>query len=84
MPPLSRRLRTAWITLIALSLAAAGLTLPGLPPALTGALILLLTLFKARVILADYLDLRPAPDWLRGFMLALGTLVILLFGLSLA
>jgi nitric oxide reductase NorF protein len=79
----TRRLTLAWAALIALSLGAAALTLLMLPAKIAGGLMLLLALFKARIILAQYLELAHAPDWLRGFTLVLVLFAFTLFGLFL-
>lgn len=78
----------AWLLLIALSagstalaLAVPGLTGPAL--AVAGAAILTLAWLKARVILSDYLGLRAAPFWRRGFGMVLGFYMIGLLGLYL-
>ncbi|SEK02917.1 Cytochrome C oxidase subunit IV [Cribrihabitans marinus] len=76
--PLTR----AWAGLVALSLATTALTLAGLPARLTGALVLLLALLKARVILARYLELDRAPRLLAGFtaaIVAAGALILVLY-----
>jgi len=67
----------AWIALLALS--AITTTLAVVQPALT-----VLAWLKARVILARYLGLAAAPDWLRGFNLVLALYAILLLALTLA
>ncbi|MEI2686990.1 MAG: nitric oxide reductase F protein [Cypionkella sp.] len=79
----------AWIALLALS--AITTTLAVVQPALTGwaiaassSLLLVLAWLKARVILARYLGLAAAPDWLRGFNLVLALYAILLLALTLA
>ncbi len=79
----TRRLTLAWATLIALSLGAAVLTLLMLPAKVTGGVMLLLALLKARIILAQYLELAHAPDWLRGFTFVLVLFALTLFGLFL-
>lgn len=48
------------------------------------ALVLILAGFKARVILMDYLDLRRAPKWQRGFNAFLVVFLLTGFGLYLA
>jgi len=76
----------AWAILIGLSAASAVLTLVmgvRIDRKLAGALILLFALFKARVILADYLGLANAPTWQRGFNLTLTVFCGLLLGLYL-
>lgn len=82
----SRTLTLAWLILLLLSavstLLASGLLL--LPPKLTGSILLLVALFKARVILADYLALRNAPVWRRGFSVVIAGFVALLAALFLA
>lgn len=77
------RLTRAWVGLIALSLASALLTLVPVWPGLVGGGILLLALFKARIILARYLDLERSPPWLRGFTLVLSSFAALIFALYL-
>lgn len=81
--PLTR----AWILLIALgilSVVAAGLVDAGIDRRITGAMVLLLALFKARVVLSQYLGLWAAPSWRRGFNLTLTAFCLLLLGLYLA
>ena len=65
------RLTVAWSALIGLSLASTGLTVFPLASNLIGGGILLLALFKARIILARYLELENSPGWLRGFTMVL-------------
>ncbi len=77
--PLTR----AWLTLIALSVASAILTLTQLPPKAIGAGILILALGKSRIILARYLDLAKSPAWLRGFMMVLISFAVVVFALYL-
>lgn len=43
--------------------------------------IALVTLFKARLILADYLELSRAPGWLAGFTVAVFLLLAMVFAL---
>ncbi|MEP2531551.1 cytochrome C oxidase subunit IV family protein [Shimia sp.] len=76
-------LTRAWIILVALSLIAAAVSL-GLPTRLAAPAILLLALLKARIILSDYLDLKSAPPWQRGFTLTLTLFCLTLLGLYLA
>jgi hypothetical protein len=66
-------LTRAWGALVGLSLLAAAFS-AGLPTRVAAPVIVLLALFKARLILSDYLDLRSAPAWRRGF-----TMVLVLF-----
>lgn len=76
----------AWIALIALSGCSAvvsALVDGGLNRSLAGAAILLLALFKSRVILSRYLGLWQAPSLLRGFTITLGFFAALLLGLYL-
>ncbi|WP_170771900.1 cytochrome C oxidase subunit IV family protein [Ruegeria lacuscaerulensis] len=76
-------LTRAWLALLALSLGSASLTVLHLPVAVLGAGILLLALIKARVILAQYLDLTHSPAWLRGFTAVFAAFSILIFALYL-
>ena len=81
--PLTR----AWIALIVLSglsTIAAGLVEAGIDRRVTGVMVLLLALFKARIILSRYLGLWAAPSWRRGFNLSLTAFCLLLLGLYLA
>ncbi len=81
--PLAR----AWIILIVLSVSsaiAAGLVDAGVDRRVTGVMVLLLALFKARVILSRYLGLWAAPTWRRGFNLSLTAFCLLFLGLYLA
>lgn len=81
----------AWVALLVFSLLStliaaavgggrldAGLVAGG------GTATLLLAWMKARVILSDYLGLRAAPFWRRGFMLVLTIYALVLAGLYLA
>ncbi len=77
--PLTR----AWLTLLALSLASAVLTMLPAPPTLPAAGILILALVKARIILARYLELAKSSAWLRGFTTVLIAFTTLIFGLYL-
>ena len=76
-------LTRAWATLVGLSLIAAALS-SSLPTRLAAPAILLLALLKARIILRDYLDLKSAPSWARGFVLTLTLFCAALLGLYLA
>lgn len=78
----------AWTLLIAASAASTALALavPGLTETTlmaAGAAILTLAWLKARVILSDYLGLRAAPFWRRGFGMVLALYMIGLLGLYL-
>ncbi|WP_170470397.1 cytochrome C oxidase subunit IV family protein [Ruegeria arenilitoris] len=75
-------LTCAWLGLLALSLTSALLTLLH-SPQLVAAGVLALALIKARVILAQYLDLARRPRWLRGFTMVLTIFSVLIFGLYL-
>lgn len=71
----------AWLLLIAFSAGSTALALsvPGLTGTAlmaAGAAILTLAWLKARVILSDYLGLRAAPFWRRGFGMVLGLYMI--------
>lgn len=79
----------AWIWLIALSLLATALALGqhALPPVAAkpaGLAILLISGVKAEIILSDYLDLRAAPQILRGFRAGLGAFLAVAAALYLA
>lgn len=79
----------AWAFLIAFSAGstAFALAVPGLAGtalAVAGAAILTLAWLKARVILSDYLGLRAAPFWRRGFGMVMGIYMIGLLVLYLA
>ncbi|MCG7520968.1 cytochrome C oxidase subunit IV family protein [Ruegeria sp. Ofav3-42] len=76
-------LTSTWLSLLALSLATALLTLLSAPPELVGAGILILALIKARVILARYLDLAESPAWLCGFTMVLTGFSVVIFALYL-
>ena len=76
----------AWLSLLLLSgtsVLVAYLVGAGLGQAAIGALILLLSWMKARVILSQYLGLWQAPSWLSGFNWVLGVYCALLLGLFL-
>ena len=83
-----RRLLLAWLALIALTF---GLAFIG-RVAVTGVslspfwlvVLALVGLFKARLILREYLDLRRAPGWSAGFMFSLVLLSAITYGLALA
>ncbi len=83
-----RRLLLAWLALIALTFGMAfvgrvAVTGVSLSPFWLVALALV-GLFKARLILREYLDLRRAPDWSAGFMFSLVLLSAITYGLALA
>ncbi|CUH47615.1 hypothetical protein RUA4292_01786 [Ruegeria atlantica] len=78
---LPNSLPRAWLTLLALSLVSALLTMLPVLPELLGAGILILALIKARVILALYLDLAKSQVWLRGFTAVLTGFVLVIFSL---
>lgn len=83
------RITRAWMFLIALSLASTlvALLLPSLrgwPVQAAGLLILSIALAKAGLILDDYLELRSAPRWRRGFHAALTGFAVMAAGLFLA
>lgn len=79
-------LTMAWLFLVAMS-ALSALLASGLLPIsakLSGSALLLLASLKARTILLDYLALRLAPSWRRGFIFVLYCFVAVLVGLFLA
>ena len=80
---MDKRLATAWSLLLVFSLGSALLTLARIDPRASGAAILILALFKSRVILGRYLDLDGAPAWRRGFMIVRCGFALLVFGLYL-
>ncbi|WP_348774530.1 cytochrome C oxidase subunit IV family protein [Ruegeria atlantica] len=80
---LPNSLLRAWLTLLALSLVSALLTMLPILPELLSAGILILALIKARVILALYLDLAKSQVWLRGFTAVLTGFVLVIFSLYL-
>lgn len=61
------RLIRAWSMLLILGLATAALSVwaPRLAAPLTGVAIIAIGFGKARIIVADYLELSRAPAWLR-------------------
>lgn len=82
-------LTRAWLFLILLSLASTlvALLLPGLrgwPVQGAAVLILIIAMFKARIILAQYLELDTAPRWRRGFFAAITTFTLAAGALYLA
>ncbi len=77
------RLAIAWVSLIALSFASALLTIVPVHPEIVGGGVLLLALFKARIILARYLDLETSPAWLSGFTMVLSGFAAVIFALYL-
>lgn len=75
-------LYASWVILLTLSLATTGLTILG--PSISGAAVvagalLILSGLKARVILADYLELRHSAFWMRLFTAIIGLFLILSF-----
>jgi hypothetical protein len=78
-------LTRAWLSLIALSAASALLAAELLPlrQEIAGLGLLALAFAKARVILADYLGLRAAPTWRKGFSVVMALFVAGLGGLFL-
>ncbi len=72
----------SWALLLLLSLATTGLTIfgPSSPSAaaVAGALLVISGL-KARIILADYLELRHSAFWMRGFTAFIGVFLIIAF-----
>ncbi|WP_424830706.1 cytochrome C oxidase subunit IV family protein [Ruegeria sp.] len=87
-PKYSRRrhpnpLTRAWLTLLALSVVSALLTVLPISPAFLAGGILILALVKCRVILASYLDLAASPSWLRGFSMVLTAYTFVIFALYL-
>ncbi len=82
-------LERAWIWLMGLSLLATAVALgqPWLPKGvawLAGLGVLAISGAKARIILADYLELAEAPQILRGFTFALALFLLAAAGLYLA
>lgn len=72
----------AWLVLMVLSLATTGLTIMGsdaLGATFAAASLLGLAGLKARVILADYLELRHSSFWMRAFALIIGLFLIAAF-----
>ncbi|MEV8468295.1 nitric oxide reductase F protein [Fluviibacterium sp. DFM31] len=86
-PPLpTDPLTRAWVVLLLLCAAStliAALDALAVAPVVVGALILLLSWMKARVILSRYLGLWRAPTWRAGFNWVLGLYCLLLLGLYL-
>lgn len=80
---LSKPLLRAWGLLVGLSLLAALATIAAMPRWMAAAVILTLAFWKARIILARYLDLRRAPVWLAGATMALAIWTLLAFALYL-
>ncbi|MFV0358512.1 cytochrome C oxidase subunit IV family protein [Tropicimonas sp.] len=66
----------AWLALVALSGASTLIAATGLTGALATVAIMCLAWVKAQIILRVYLGLRQAPEWSRGFALALGLFMI--------
>ena len=87
------KLIRAWISLLVLSMASTGVAMfidrgqtvdsSGQIAAISGAVILTLSLIKARIILARYLGLEATDFWRRGFNFALTVYALLLLGLYL-
>ncbi|MFZ1469505.1 MAG: cytochrome C oxidase subunit IV family protein [Paracoccaceae bacterium] len=80
----AQRVTRAWIFLLILSAASTLLAVWGKDGPWLAVAVLVLAGIKARVILSAYLGLRDAPDWQRGFDLALGLLLVTLCGLAVA
>ncbi len=78
------RLASAWLVLIGLSAVSTLLSLGLIEGAAAGVILLGLAWFKARIILDDYLGLRAAPFWRRGFSFVLAIYAAGLLGLYLA
>lgn len=78
------RVTKAWALLIALSGASTALAASGLAGAALVLLVLALSGLKAHAILRDYLGLRVAPGWLRGFDFGLALLILAFGGLAMA
>ncbi len=78
----NRSLTIAFVTLLALSIGTAALT-DILPQAGTIFVVVVLTLsgVKARIILTEYLGLRHAPEFRRGFTAFLVAFLLAAFGL---
>ena len=74
----------AWIALLALSAASTAVAATGATGPALALAVLALAGIKARLILGAYLGLSTAPDWARGFDLALALLLAGLAGLALA
>lgn len=80
---LSKPLLRTWGLLVGLSLLAALATQIPMARWMAAAAILMLALFKARIILARYLDLHRAPGWLTGATTVFAIWTLLAFGLYL-
>lgn len=78
-----RRLIRTWAALAMLTALSTALHFSGLPPHITGAMILIAAWLKARLILLDYLDLRGVPGWAAGILLVLAAFIFLLMALFL-
>ena len=78
------RLSTAWLFLLALSAVSTLLSFDLVPAVAAGTVLLGLAWLKAQIILGDYLGLRRAPFWRRGFSFALTLYAAILLGLYLA
>lgn len=76
-------LTTAWLALLALSLASTGATVLPVPQQIVAAAVLVLALIKARVILARYLELSAARSWLSGLSIIIACFFGLVLGLFL-
>lgn len=84
-PQHGRRLNltTAWLALLALSLASTGATVLPVPQQIVAAAVLVLALIKARVILARFLELSAARSWLSGLSIIIACFFGLVLGLFL-
>lgn len=66
------RVLRSWLILVAASAATTALAAAHVRGHVAVVVLLVLALVKARVILADFLGLRGAPQILRGFMAVFG------------
>ncbi|UYV37768.1 nitric oxide reductase F protein [Rhodobacteraceae bacterium D3-12] len=83
----NRHITHAWLWLIGLSIIStvlAEVVSLGTPPIVTGTLVLVVAVLKARTILSRYLGLASAPNWRRGFNLTLTLFALILLTLYLA
>ena len=73
----------AWLFLLALSTGSTAIASMGASGLVLTTALLGFSGLKAHLILKDFLGLRAAPGWLRGFDLGLALLILCFWGLAL-
>lgn len=80
-----RRMVIAWLLLAALSVASIGAGhsfSAAIPRIVLAGCLLMLSFFKASLVLSYYLELHRAPRWNRALHLALAMLLLAIFALA--